>query len=56
MTKAAHFPASIPTSPVSADQSARDRSAADSCIAIIIFSTAGLLVSLVAALLGLPGA
>jgi hypothetical protein len=56
MAKAGRFPALTAPSAASVDQSAGDRSLAGIFITVVIFSMVALLVSLAAALLGLPGA
>jgi hypothetical protein len=54
MAKAARSPVLLSTPAASTERSARDRSAADIFMSVMFFSLAGLLVSLVALMLGLP--
>ena len=54
MAKTVHFSASRDAPKVSADRSASEDSARDTFAAIILFSATGLVVSLIALLLGLP--
>jgi hypothetical protein len=54
MAKAARVLPSISTPAASADRPAREQPAADSFTTVLIFSLIGLLVSLVAVIMGLP--
>jgi hypothetical protein len=54
MAKAARVLQSISTPATSADRAVREQPAADSLVMVLIFSLTGLLVSLVALIMGLP--
>jgi hypothetical protein len=54
MAKAARSSVLLSTTAAPSERSARDRSAADIFMTVVIFSLAGLLVSLLALMMGLP--
>jgi hypothetical protein len=54
MAKSARFPVLISTSAASADRATRDHAASNAFITVVIFSLGGLLLSLIALMLGVP--